>query len=304
MYEVQEEFERAKEEEREKEKEFKEKEQSIRSHDLLVQQTLIKYNKTLQENEAKRSKAEKKFEEENKLKKAKDDRILELNHEIQVLNERANKLERDVNKMKKYEEFLERVRERNQDEFQDISDILSRYNTLRTSYNDLISKRQKFEEELQEIKAARDSYEKARKDEVLTLNNDIANLQKRIETTDLKKTELQKNLETASRDATEKDLELGIMITAIENLFYRCSVESHSKIQHSRELEKKHVPNANDYNLRAEIASAKLNVIRAYMLDFRRMVEDPDMESILVAAGMKRRRGPKNEQVRQGQGGS
>ena len=35
--------------------------------------------------------------------------------------------------MKKFETFLERVKERNQDEFTELTDILSRYQTLKTS---------------------------------------------------------------------------------------------------------------------------------------------------------------------------
>ena len=98
MYEITEDFERTKEEEREKEKEFKRREEVLRIQDFSIQQNLIKYNKHLQENEAKKSKAEKKYEEEYKQKKQKEDKIIDLNIEIQNLNERAARLEREVNR--------------------------------------------------------------------------------------------------------------------------------------------------------------------------------------------------------------
>lgn len=46
---------------------------------------------------------------------------------------KADRIERKVKAMKKFESFLERVKEQNTDEFQELHDILSRYNTLKSS---------------------------------------------------------------------------------------------------------------------------------------------------------------------------
>lgn len=50
--------------------------------------------------------------------------------------------------VKKYEEFLERVRERNADDFSEISDVHGRYKTLKEAYDNLIQRRELFEEQL------------------------------------------------------------------------------------------------------------------------------------------------------------
>lgn len=50
--------------------------------------------------------------------------------------------------MKKFETFLEKVKEQNPDEFQELPDILSRYQTLKTSNEKLQENQKKYMEEL------------------------------------------------------------------------------------------------------------------------------------------------------------
>ena len=52
----------------------------------------------------------------------------------------ANKIEKKVLAMRKYEEFLERVKEKNPDEFNDLSDINSRYTLLNAKQFELLTK--------------------------------------------------------------------------------------------------------------------------------------------------------------------
>jgi hypothetical protein len=68
MYEIQEAFERAKDDEKQREEVFKNKEAQLRARDLFIQEQLINFNKFLQENESKKLKADKRFEEEKKYK--------------------------------------------------------------------------------------------------------------------------------------------------------------------------------------------------------------------------------------------
>ncbi len=53
--------------------------------------------------------------------------------------------------MKKFEQFLERVKENNPDEFQELHDILSRYQTLKASNERLQENQRKFIEEVDHL---------------------------------------------------------------------------------------------------------------------------------------------------------
>jgi chromosome segregation ATPase len=282
MYEVKEEFNQAKDEERELENDFKATETRLRSKDLELQQDLIKFNQVLQENEQKRNKAKKKYEEELKQKNDKEKKIEIINSEIKVLRERNAALEKEVQRMRKYEDFLERVKERNPDDFPEIQDILGRYTTLKESSEKLNKKRHHLEEEQTTVKREKDQYEKENKDEMMELNIEISVLQKQIEEIDGERSELQKNFELASSSATEKDLELGCMLTAIENLFERCMQEV-PRIRHGYYIEKKKADNYDNYNDRSRIAIQKLNSIINYVNDVESMTKSEECRDILAS---------------------
>lgn len=78
--------------------------------------------------------------------------------------------------MKKYELYLENVKELHQDEYQELSDILSRYETLHRSNIKLKETMQRLEKELDDLKNLVSKYEKDMKTEIMQLNNEIAQL--------------------------------------------------------------------------------------------------------------------------------
>ena len=79
--------------------------------------------------------------------------------------------------MKKYEAYLESVRDRNPDEYQELQDILSRYETLKRSNTSLTQNMKRLEKELEDLKNTVAKYEKDMNTEIMQLNNDIAQLQ-------------------------------------------------------------------------------------------------------------------------------
>lgn len=65
--------------------------------------------------------------------KEKEEDIERSKQALESLTMKADKIDRKVKAMKKFEMFLERVKEQNQDEFGELHDILSRYQTLKDS---------------------------------------------------------------------------------------------------------------------------------------------------------------------------
>merc|ERR1712045_257123 len=98
--------------------------------------------------------------------------------------------------IRKYEEYLELVQLRNPDDFQDISEILNRYNTLKSANLDLKTKKNKLEKKLDKRKRQRDHYEKSNKDKQLEINIEITVQQKRLDDMEGERIEKTKNAET------------------------------------------------------------------------------------------------------------
>ena len=97
MYEVHEAFESQKEEFKKKEDMFKEQEKTIQKKDWAIQADLIHFCSFLQENEAKKIRAEKRLVDERNARKAKEEEIETLNESIKKLNLIQSLLETKVN---------------------------------------------------------------------------------------------------------------------------------------------------------------------------------------------------------------
>ena len=97
------------------------------------------------------------------------------------MRQKSDQIENKVKSLHKYEQFLEQVRERNPDEYHELSDILNRYRTLKDSNEKLQSNQQKINEELDKVGNMINTHTKEMRTKIMTLNNDIAFKQKELE---------------------------------------------------------------------------------------------------------------------------
>ena len=195
--------------------------------------------------------------------------------------------------MRKYEEFLEQVREKYPDEFTDIGDILTRYNTLRNSYTELTERRRKLEEESEILKRRKDELDKQSKESILELNISISHLQKKIDEAEVERINLQKNVEQEGYLTSGKQLEMGNMINTIDNIFDRC--RSSVKIMHDYKYSRNPKPPPEDVQGKVEVAKDKLRVINAYIKDMKAVIQSKPRDARIDATRAK----PKPRPIRQ-----
>jgi chromosome segregation ATPase len=189
--------------------------------------------------------------------------------------------------VRKYEEFLEQVREKYPDEFTDIGDILTRYNTLQNSYTELTERKRKLEEESEALKRRKDELDKQSKESILELNINISHLQKRIDEAEGERMYLQKNVEQEDYLTSGKQLEMGNMISTIDNVFDRCR-KALGKIAHDFNYRAKSEVSASEgVQVQVEAAKDKLKVINAYVHDLKNIVASKPKETKTEAAGIK-----------------
>ena len=127
MYEVQKAFEDQKEEYQAKEKRFKQQEGDLREKDIMIQDNLIKFSTFLQQQEMRRKKDTELYYGEQKKIEQLVQEIDEKEMLKKIYSEKAETIFKKVQTMKRFEEFLELVKEEHQEEFPEIIDILSRY---------------------------------------------------------------------------------------------------------------------------------------------------------------------------------
>lgn len=106
--------------------------------------------------------------------KDKEQEINQKKAQLENLRIKAEKIERKVRAMKKFESFLEEVKESNQDEFSELSEILSRYDTLKQSNDKLHENHKDKIEEIDTLTRRITNEKKLMTIEKMTINNQIA----------------------------------------------------------------------------------------------------------------------------------
>lgn len=178
---------------------------------------MIRFCKFLQDNENKRQRAERRYLDEVKAREAKEREILEHKNEFNKQKRYAEKIEKKVAALKKYDEYLAQVIAANQDQYQDINDLTQRYKTLEMSNKNLEQDQQKREADLERLRNETSKVDKEKTNQILLLNNEIAGLQQRAEMLESRRNEITANLEGTTKNTFDENVYIGRIFMAIDN---------------------------------------------------------------------------------------
>jgi len=276
MYEVQDALEAQKARFAKDEEQFKKREEALRAKDLQLQHQLIKFNKFLQDNEAKRRRAETRSSDEAAQIKQKDEEIEKLEEQLEESRRQCEELEEEVKRNMKYEEFLERAKE-SSDEFSEIQDLLTRYETLEVAHRDLVKSQLTFDQKNEEERAAFQQFQKDSANEILGFTTKTASLQSELEQMETLRQHLELEADEVTQGDSVQSLNLGNIIMSVENLYLRCTTQR-PNIQHASELEPgkdRDDDKADEEDSpaeKAERAIKQLGVIQNYLRDFKEIV--------------------------------
>lgn len=124
--------------------------------------------------------------------------------------------------MKIYEDYLKEVQEQYPDEFTEMTDILNRYDTLKKTNTNLMDENHNLQKELDRLTNEIGIYERDKTNDILRLNNEIAELQKELERTEDEKNRKQKNVEDRIKNDRIQNKQLSQVVMAINNLYWKC----------------------------------------------------------------------------------
>lgn len=268
MFEVQEALNSQNEEFSRREDAFRRREEGLRRKDLELQESLIKFNKFLQENESKRNRALKRATDERKQREQKE---MELRKYEQILADKMaeeQSLKAEVERNLKYQEYLENVVLYLSKDFPEISDVLNRYKTLK-DVNVYLNEKQRADEQLNE-QTQREfvSFKKENENEILNCGNEVAELQVKLEQCMNGTMRLQGDIDDYNMAAADKALALGQELSAISNILGRC--EQSFRVRHN----KPKVDVQSDFSKNTSLteqcyrAMSKLDEIKLFMNDY------------------------------------
>ena len=148
MYEIQKAFENQKREFEEEEKKCRVREKELREKDILIQDNLIRFSSFLQQQDTRKRRDQQAAQDEkNKIEEKKRD-IEQANAELERQQAFADLVNKKLEKLKKYEDFLKEVLAANSSEFKEIGMILMRHQTLSEANVRMTAIRTAMEEQL------------------------------------------------------------------------------------------------------------------------------------------------------------
>lgn len=274
MFEVQEALNAQKEEFSRREDAFRRREDGLRRKDLELQESLIKFNKFLQENESKRNRAMKRASEEKKQREIKEKEIERLKAQYAAVKKEESQLKEQVEKLLKYQDYLENVVLAMSKFFLEIQDISNRYNTLKDNNEDLIKKHKLEESQCDHVQRDYLNLKKSSENKVLNSTNAIAELQLKLEQTRTRTMREQGDIEQVAMEASEKGLELGQIIASVSNILERC--EESFRIRHNKPFIDRSNERINQMTLEDQCnrIKSKLDDIALFMVDYRDIITE------------------------------
>ena len=274
MFEVQEALDAQKEEFARREDAFRRREEALRKKDLELQESLIKFNKCLQENESKRSRAVKRAADEQRQRLQKEGEIEKLKAQEAEKREEEKLMRKQLELNEKYQRYLQEVVDKGSDDYHEIQDLLNRYNTLKTANKDLADTQTKAEQENEKKSVEYSHYKKERGNEILNANNDIANLQHRLEKREMDVKLLMNELDSTITGGSKQTLVLGQVLRSVQNLLERFDshMRAHGKVV--RRPERSIGGTVEEMKEDAKVAAEQLEEICMYVCDYASIVDE------------------------------
>ena len=176
----------------------------------------------------------------------------------------------------KYQDYLESVVQNMSKFFPEIPDILNRYKTLRDANIYLLEKQQMDEGSNENTLREFLTFKKSKENQVLNNNNEIADLQVRMEHKQARTNTMQDDIDNAISEASEKALSLGQILSSVTNILDRCEEtfrRRHNKPQIDRSSDKLRLDgmSVTEQCLRT---MSKLDEISMFMADFKDIREE------------------------------
>ena len=232
MFEVQDRLDEQKAEFRAEEERFKDREETLKRKDLDLQESLVRFSKFLQENDGKRTRAQRKAQDEIKIRTQKEAEIDRLATELARFEPESETTEA-AGRQSRYATYLESVVDLGEG-YQEINDVMLRHATLAATNRDLLEANEAFAEAAERCRAETASGANARRDEILNLNNEIARLKKDLERAEREAAETERARDATLQTSAQMTMEHGQVCMATDNLFVRCRSRSAVKYKRTR----------------------------------------------------------------------
>lgn len=210
--------------------------EELERKEYTLKESLLKFDKFLKENDAKKNRAVKKANVERETK-------VQRMREIDTLTEEAKQLQRDLEAQKNkltlhmvFQKYMDRVLER-ADEFSENKDAILRYDTLVSTHQHLLNREGENQDRLEKQKANLMKFMEEKNNDIMNFNNQLANLQMQLETCQSATVKWESMWTHIKNTAARQTLLLGRIKMATHNLFMLIHKQMKTKAESSETTE-------------------------------------------------------------------
>lgn len=223
-----------------------------------MREQVLKFEKFIQENDAKRQRAEAKAKQERKTYEQKCQEMNTLLSKIEDMENAQKDLEKQLQKKACYRIYLEQFLDAGDVSYEEVSDILSRYDTLKGANRDLMVHVDSLENGVNELRAKLQSLKMETQNHLLVSNSLFQRNQKELEETRARTKKEEKEKELHEDQAKNIARETSQVVQSIKNVFARCQATVRNRNQ---------VAVVNKECTLSELLSFNLDIIHARMMD-------------------------------------
>ncbi|XP_013069279.1 coiled-coil domain-containing protein 42 homolog [Biomphalaria glabrata] len=188
---------------------------------------VAKFEKFIQENEAKRRRAIQKYQQEVRLREQKALEFSSLSDQLEQLKKRHKTLEAKLKAYKIFEQYLRSVVDAMPEDYlpsteDKIKGLMMRYRTLSESNKGLVDNLETISDELEvcrkEYEVLNQEHQKSR----LSNTSELSQLLEKQEVLQSRTEQMEQNYNMTSEDLRHKRTEVGIIFMAIDNIYDKC----------------------------------------------------------------------------------
>merc|ERR1711865_164445 len=198
-----------------------EKEDELAETQAALRLQVVKFEKFLKDNDAKRLRSHRKALDEIKQREAKEKEIEAKARELAELHAKKRERAELLDRVRVYEQHLEDVKEFS-DEYHEIPNVLDRYNTLANANADLHSGIASFNMQTDKQRSELSFFIKEAQNQILVSNSKIAGRQAQLELAKMESAKLERGRAAGENRQKEETRLSGEISMSIENLYRRC----------------------------------------------------------------------------------
>lgn len=201
----------------------------VKQNDMKDQ--VSKFEKFIQENDSKRQRAELKAKSERRLLEQKEAELRTQHDELRGLEKDRADLIAQLEKLRKYKEYLEKAVESADDESaEEIWDLVNRHATLKNANVDLTEQVQRGDVEMDDLRTTMENLKLKTQSIALVQNSQMNDKQKLLDTMRAKTKhddDLKLTREERVKDVTRATAEI---VNAVRNLYHRCLITMRTRV--------------------------------------------------------------------------